>query len=247
GAQGTGLRRSCRVGTAPPPPAGLLRECPRSPPWAEASSLSSLRRPAGSDGARLRIVGCRTWCCVRRPGGAGFRMRTGDRKGPAATGRPAPRMSPVSALGGGLLLEFAAQACRQRRGTAPDRRLSDVVLRPAPGGGRDSGCGRAIGRAPPPPAGPPPECPPAPASGGGPLLGFAAEPARPRRGTAPDRRLSDGVLRPAPGGGGTPDADGRSEGPRRHRQACSANVPRPPPWAEASSLSSLRRPVGSDG
>src|SRR5690606_29970181 len=181
GAQGTGLRRSCRVGTAPPPPAGLLRECPRSPPWAEASSLSSLRRPAGSDGARLRIVGCRTWCCVRRPGGAGFRMRTGDRKGPAATGRPAPRMSPVSALGGGLLLEFAAQACRQRRGTAPDRRLSDVVLRPAPGGG------------------------------------------------------------------GTPDADGRSEGPRRHRQARSANVPRPPPWAEASSLSSLRRPVGSDG
>ncbi len=49
------------------------------------------------------------------------------RDGPAATGRPAPRMSPVSALGGGLLLEFAAQACRQRRGTAPDRRLSDVV------------------------------------------------------------------------------------------------------------------------
>src|SRR5690606_39752974 len=91
------------------------------------------------------------------------------RDGPAATGRPAPRMSPVSALGGGLLLEFAAQACRQRRGTAPDRRLSDVVLRPAPGGG------------------------------------------------------------------GIADADGRSEGPRRHRQACSANVPglrpgrRPPP------------------
>src|SRR5690606_21814168 len=54
--------RSCRVGTAPPQPAGLLRECPRSPPRAEASSLSSLRRPAGSDGARLRTVGCRTWC-----------------------------------------------------------------------------------------------------------------------------------------------------------------------------------------
>src|SRR5690606_33386696 len=178
----------------------------RSPPWAEASSLSSLRRPAGSDGARLRIVGCRTWCCVRRRGGGGAPDAGGGSEGP----RPHRQACPAN------------------------------VPRPPPWAGGE-------GPSAPPPAGRRRDAPPASALGGGLLLGFAAQACRQRRGTAPDRRLSDVVLRPAPGGGGTPDADGRSEGPRRHRQACSANVPRPPPWAEASSLSSLRRPVGSDG
>src|SRR5690606_41253556 len=101
-------------------------ERPRPAPCAGASAVSARRRPAGSDGARLRIAGWRTWCCGRRPGGAGFRMRTGDRKGPAATGRPAPRMSPVSALGGGLLLEFAAPASRRRGRGRVKRHLSGL-------------------------------------------------------------------------------------------------------------------------
>src|SRR5690606_41086042 len=38
----------------------------------------------------------------------------------------------------------------------------------------------------------------------------------------------------------------RPDGPRRDRWAFSANVPRPPPSAQASSLISLRRPAGRD-